>query len=182
MALNHNQAVLQAIINRLQELENAAWVLLSAMSIEAATGNLLDKIGSIVGEARLARGDADYRAGIRLCIRTNISNGRAVDIVAISVLAYAIPVPLIPNFVEAYPAAWVVDMPYLASPTYVAQKLHHARAAGTYGLVQFGMGTFVELPLYLDSATAGAVTSPGLLDSVSGGVSGAGEMTAAFAV
>lgn len=182
MPLNNTQAVLRSYLNRLQELENAAWTLLSAMSIagaiSAGADDLLNKFGAIVGEPRLGRSNADYGAGIKLKIRVNISNGKALDVLAVSMLAYA---PLLPNYLEGYPAAWVVDMPNLASAQYVAQKLAHTRAAGTYGLVQFTSDA--NAVLFLDSVTVGAVTlTPHFLDSVSGGAGATGEMSAALLV
>lgn len=182
MALNHTQAVLSAFVTRLQELENAAWTLLQAMSIDGAIAagadDLLNKIGAIVGEPRIGRSNADYGAGIKLKIRVNISTGRALDVVAVAILAYA---PALPNYLEGYPAGFVVDMPNLASAQYVAQKLGRARAAGTYGLVQFTSDA--NPVLFLDSVTAGAVTlTPHFLDSVSGGAGATGEMSAALMV
>lgn len=177
MALNRNQAVLQAIVNRVQELENAAWVLLQNMAITIATGDLLNKYGAIVGEQRLGRSVADYQAGIKLKIRTNISSGRAVDVLAVAILAYA---PSSPSYSEGYPAAWVLDMPLLPSPQYVAQKLGHARAAGTYGLLQFTVPS--ALPTFFLDSVSGGVTSPGLMDSVSGGVASPAQMSAALMV
>ncbi len=180
MSLNHTQAVLQSYVNRLQELENAAWVLLSAMSIAGAiaagASDLLNKIGNIVGEPRLGRSDADYGAGIKLKIRVNISNGKALDIVAVAMLAYA---PALPNYLEGYPAAWVVDMPNLSSAQYVAQKLAHTRAAGTYGLVQF---TSNANPVLILDWSGGALAAAGIMDWSGGTVVNPGQMSAALAV
>jgi hypothetical protein len=131
---NNTQNVLQSYLNRLQELENACWAWLQSMSISAASGDLLNKLGNLVGESRLGRIDADYQAAIRLRIRVNISSGRAVDVIAVATLANA---PTLPIYVETGVAAWVLDLFGLASPATVAAKLSHTRAAGTYGVMQY---------------------------------------------
>ncbi len=175
MALNRNQAVLTAILNRLQEAENAAWTLLTSMSIEAAANDLLDKIGKLVGEPRIGRSDDEYRAGVRLKVRSNISSGRAVDVLDVAALACAASLtPTLPVYIDSPPAAFVIELwniPGTSAP-YIADKLRHVRPAGVQGLVQYTNRNVGGTPasLILDSASGG-VTSPLFLDSVSGGVS-----------
>lgn len=179
---NNTQNLLQSYLNRLQELEDAIWFLLSSMSINAAFGALLDKIGSIVGEARLGRADADYQAGIRIAIRVNISQGRATDIIAIAQLASPNNTPRYiepPGVPSCGAAAFVIDFTNLASAQYVAGKLSLARAAGTYGIVSF---TVIAGPVLILDSVSGGVANAGLMDSVSGGVVSPGLMSAGLGI
>ena len=177
--LNNNQNLLASYLNRLQELENACWTLLQSMSIGAATGDLLNKLGAIVGEARASRSDADYQAAIRLRIRVNISSGRAVDVLAVASLANA---PYLPTYSDVGVAAFILDMFQLASPATVASKLSHTRAAGTYGVMQYTDPGSVN-PMIADSGYGSDVTNAGVLDSGYGtDVSNPGRLSGAFGV
>ena len=169
---NTTQNTIQAMLNRLQELEDAAIFLLSCMSIAGAFGDLLNKLGAIVGEPRLGRTDADYRAGIRLKIRVNLSSGRATDIIAVAQLAQ--PIGKI-TYLEGTLASFTVELLNLPSAAYVVQKLLHTRAAGTHGLVQY---TEDAGPTLILDSVSGGVTGAGTLDTVTGSVAGAGKMSA----
>ena len=174
---NNTQNVLQAILNRVQELENAAWSVLSALSVGAATGDLLNTLGKLVGEPRLGRVDADYQAAIRLRIRVNRSKGRAADVIDVGVLASTNG--SVPNYLEYYPAAWVLDILNLPSANQVVPKLRSTRAAGTYGLLQFTSNASATLVLdWTTTAQAGA----GVLDWSGGSVATPGQLSAALAV
>lgn len=172
---NTTQNILQAMLNRLQELEDAAWFLLQSMSINAAFGDLLNKFGNIVGEPRLGRSDVDYRAGIRLKIRVNTSNGRAIDVIAVAVLA----APLGPITYIDGNGSFLIELLNLGSAQYVVQKMQHTRPAGVHGLVQYTESS--AQALILDSVSGG-VTSPGKLDSVSGGAGTVGLMSVGIAI
>jgi hypothetical protein len=169
---NTTQNVTQAILNRLQELEDAAWFVLSSMSIAAAFGDLLTKIGSIVGEPRLGRSDVDYRAGIRLKIRVNLSSGRATDMIAVAQLA--LPLGAI-TYLEGSLASFTIELLNLQSAVYIVQKLSRTRAAGTHGIVQY---TEDAGPALVLDSVSGGVPTAGKLDSLAGGVSGPGKMSA----
>lgn len=169
---NTTQNTIRAMLNRLQELEDAAIFLLSCMSIAGAFGDLLTKLGAIVGEPRLGRTDADYRAGIRLKIRVNLSSGRATDIIAVAQLAQ--PLGAI-TYIDGLLAGFEVELLNLQSAAYVVQKLLHTRAAGTHGLVQY---TEDAGPSLIRDSVSGGVTGAGTLDTVTGSVGGAGKMSA----
>lgn len=173
---NTTQNTIQSMLNRLQELEDAAWFLLSCMSIDGAFGDLLNKLGNLVGEPRLGRSDIDYRAGIRLKIRVNISSGRATDIIAVAQLAK--PLGAI-SYLDGLLASFTVELLNLGSAAYVVQKLAHTRAAGTHGLVQYTENAGPYLTL---DSVSGGVTGAGKLDSVSAGVSTPGQMSAGISV
>lgn len=159
---NRNQIILKALLSRVQELEDAAWTLLTNMSVLVATGNLLDKLGKLVGEPRLGRSDGDYRVAIKLQIRTLRSRGRATDIIDIITIA---AINSIPVYSEYFPAGWWVDVDNLPAGAQVATKLGHGKAAGTYGNLVFSPdGTH-----YLTwSHTSGATSLQVWADSVSG--------------
>jgi hypothetical protein len=175
-APNRIQSLLTAWVNRVQELEDALWTLLQAMTIDAATFDLLDKIGALVGEARNGRSDTDYRAAVRIRIRANRSQGRSTDLLDIATLACTLSTPTI---TEYQPAAWLVDMPNLSGAASVVYILGRSKAAGTTGLVSYT--TTSATPLILDSLSGGVV-APGKLDSISGGVVTPGIMSAGITV
>jgi hypothetical protein len=173
---NTTQNTIQAMLNRLQELEDAAWFLLSSMALANAFGDLLDKYGAIVGEPRLARSDADFKAGIRLRIRVNISSGRAADIIAVAQLSQ--PIGKI-TYIEGLLAGFIVEMLNLQSAPYIVQKMQKTRAAGTHGLVQYTEDAGPSLVL---DSVSGGVTGAGTIDTVTGGVVGAGKMSVGIAI
>lgn len=71
------EAVLGALLDQVQELEDALYPLLSERALPVAQGGTLDQLGRLVGESRQARSDADYRAAIGLRIERNNSRGEA---------------------------------------------------------------------------------------------------------
>lgn len=81
-----NQAVLTAILDQVQELENAFWVMQFAFDPNSASGDQLLKLGAIVGEPQLGRTDEEYRAAIRVRIKINRSNGKAAELYEIGLL------------------------------------------------------------------------------------------------
>lgn len=125
-------ALVAALTRPKQELENVLFVLLGAMNVDDATGDLLTKIGRIVGEERAGRSDAELRPAVRLRIRVNRSRGRSVDIVDISRLAAAVNATT-PAYYEHYPAGWHVEIANLAGALEVAKLLGEAKAAGSGG-------------------------------------------------
>lgn len=168
---NTTQNTVQAVLNRLQELEDAAIFLLSCMSIDGAFGDLLNKLGSMVGEPRLGRSDVDYRAGIRLRVRVNISSGRATDIIAVAQLAK--PLGVI-SYLDGLLATFTIEMLNLQSAAYVVRALAKTRAAGVRGIAQYTEDTGPNLVL---DSVSGGVTGPGVLNSVSGSVATPGKLS-----
>lgn len=74
------QALLTRYIEQIQELEEVVWGLYNALDLESAVGDLLDRIGTFVGEARSGFDDDLYRHNIKARIKINSSNGTATDI------------------------------------------------------------------------------------------------------
>lgn len=73
------QAVASAFARQLNELETA-FAALQDLTIDTETGAQLDGDGTIVGEVRAGRTDADYRAAIKARIQINRGNGRPEDV------------------------------------------------------------------------------------------------------
>lgn len=71
------EAVLEVLLEQVQQLEDALYPLLSEASVANAQGSMLDQLGRLVGEPRQARSDTDYRAAIALRIERNNSRGEA---------------------------------------------------------------------------------------------------------
>lgn len=78
-----NQAVLGAVGQQLQELEQAIWDLIHGFDIDTAYGAMLDIVGATVGEARQGRTDDDYRAAIRVRMLVNFSDGKIEQLLEI---------------------------------------------------------------------------------------------------
>lgn len=135
MALNTVQATLSAYTNRLQEAEDATFTVLDPLSdatLESISGDLLDKIGSRVGELRGGRADTNYRAAIRIRVRVNRSRGKAEDVLQVAILA---SINGLPSYVEYYPASFQVTAYDLPGGGQVAALLGRTKAAGTYGIL-----------------------------------------------
>lgn len=69
---------------RAQTIENTLWSIYSGFVIDSATGDLLDKVGEIVGVARNELADADYRLRIRAEIKINDSNGTLEELLTVT--------------------------------------------------------------------------------------------------
>lgn len=139
MALNTVQAILLAQVNRLQELEDAGWTLLDPLSdptLALITGDLLDKIGSLVGDPRQGRGDTDYQAAIRIRIRVNRSRGTPEDIIAIAILA---AINSTPKYFESpdVMCTFEVDIENLPGAASVARLLGQAKPVGVRGTLAY---------------------------------------------
>lgn len=75
------QALLTAWLTEFQEIEDALWsVFVERLLQNNPTGDLLDKIGLLVGQPRNGQSDADYTVFITARIKANRSNGRAEEI------------------------------------------------------------------------------------------------------
>lgn len=78
------EAFVTALLEPIQDLEDALWTLYVGRILDTATFAQLDAIGYIVGEPRLGRIDDDYRRFIRARIKTNRSNGLHEELLAIT--------------------------------------------------------------------------------------------------
>lgn len=101
--------ILRAIVSirarRWQEIEDAAWEVADAQTIEGAIGVGLDQIGTLVGRGRNDALDALYRIALRAQIRINRAHGKIRDTLDVLVLSTGGTAELS----EPGPAAYVVS-------------------------------------------------------------------------
>ena len=78
-----NQAVLEAVMVQVQEVEDLFWYMREGFDVNTAVGEQLEFIGKRVGEGRQDRTDAQYRSAIRVRILINMSTGTMNELLAI---------------------------------------------------------------------------------------------------
>lgn len=74
---------LTALIDRIQEIEDALDTIPSAREIDNATGITLDNLGTVVGEPRKGRADDLYRVYIKVRVIVNRSHGTASEMMTV---------------------------------------------------------------------------------------------------
>jgi hypothetical protein len=72
-----------ALTESIQDYEDLVFPLFTLLDIDAMEGEQLDGIGSIVGEDRQGRTDAEYREAIRLRVSLNVSSGEPETVIAL---------------------------------------------------------------------------------------------------
>lgn len=78
-------ALLTSYATQAQEIEDALWAILQ-ITLDNATGDMLDQIGALVLAKRGPLVDDDYRVILRATIRARLSNGTGPDILAVVAL------------------------------------------------------------------------------------------------
>ncbi len=78
------EAFISAIVDPIQDIENAFWQLLVERSIAAGIGEQLNVIGRIVNQPRDGLVDEDYRRYLRARIATNKAEGLGEDLIRIA--------------------------------------------------------------------------------------------------
>ena len=113
-----------------QDLENAAWAMLTQRGISSAVGDQLDNLGEIVGEPRQGRTDTAYRAAIRVRVLVNRSSGTGPELITITRRMAGEGNEV--HFREVPPAAFVLTLvePLDALPTDIARMVRAAKAGG----------------------------------------------------
>lgn len=163
-------ALLRAMLDQIQETEDAAWSLYVLRNLVDATGDLLDQLGGIVGELRRGRVDDEYRRFVGVRILSNRSDGTIEDL-------YLILRALWPDFVgrisERYPAGLYVQIanPITAeTPTAEVDFILGRSKPGAVSL-EVGYTTVAEsLSLIVDSAVSPfTVAGQKIGSSISGG-------------
>lgn len=137
-----NAEVLRGMITSftqsVQTLEDTFWDIINLRQLTpTVTGDQEDKLGAIVGEPRNGRSDSDYYVAILLRIRVNRSQGRDEDVIAVANL---LPVGLAAtsvDYVEQWPASFLVEIKELLSPSSAQELLTDTKAAGTYGMLHY---------------------------------------------
>lgn len=129
-----NQAVLEAMMAQVQELEDNIALQRDAFDVDTAVGDQLDSLGKRVGERRDDRIDDVYRTAIRVRILVNRSNGRLEELLAI---ALGISPAATIRARELYPAALSLEFSTLGTSTLqnAYRLLKKAKAAGVRLLV-----------------------------------------------
>ncbi len=98
--------LIAAFAESTQDFEDLVYPLFTLLDIDAMEGVQLDGIGSIVGEDRLGRSDAEYRAAIRIRITLNVSSGEPETVISLF-KSLTNPTGAIDYF-EDYPAGYVI--------------------------------------------------------------------------
>ena len=80
-----NQAVLEAVMAQVQEVEDVLWYIKNGFDVNTAVGEQLDFIGKRVGEGRQDRADDEYRSAVRVRILINMSTGTMANLLEICV-------------------------------------------------------------------------------------------------
>ena len=114
----HVQAIVRALAQQVQEIEDVLQDLEQAFSLSGATGVWLDYLGLLVGEARIGLSDQDYRRFIEAGILVRRSNG---DIPTILEIAQTLTGATDVQYVPAYPAGYLLTI-YTPSPVPVGLR------------------------------------------------------------
>lgn len=104
-------AVVTAILQQIQDIEDAADQLLNDFTIDALDGDNLDLIGRIVGQDRMGLVDADYRLWLKARIQINRSSGTAEEIINVLKLITGFTAESTFELVEdSYPASFALNV------------------------------------------------------------------------
>lgn len=167
-------ALLNCITPQVQQIEDMLFSVRDGLQLANAVGAQLDVIGRIVGQAREASNDAEYRLRIAARIRANLSTGSTESI--LSVFSLLLPPPdhtlkITPH----YPAAFVLDLfgetdPAL-TPLY-ARFLADSKAAGVGGIGILTVVPDEETFIFDDAASPVPASDLGFGDATDSSVGG----------
>lgn len=143
------EAMLTAYINQVQDLEGVLFELLTERFIDDAEGVQVDGFGSIVGEAREGRSDADYKLAIQARIVLNLSNGTPEDLIALVRSVVGAAVVRMTDYFPAGFVAYIEDPidPLIISPAKAYAILQKGKPAG----VQAQLSFYVANPFRYDA-------------------------------
>jgi len=144
--------ILTTYLKQFQVLEDTVWDVINSRMVDTAVGAQLDMLGDLVGEARKGRNDTDYRAAVRLRIRVNRSQGRAVDVIDVATQGSGAPA-----IYREYPESlvWEVELNNSSSPVEVAKLLMQTKAAASRGYI-----VYTVWPTPADTMRWNSVTAP----------------------
>lgn len=164
----------QSYLQRAQELEDAAWPVITERGLENMTGDRLDRLGTGIGMKRSGRSDEDFRVAIAAESLVIRSNGTGDELIAI----YAALLPgLLPGtdmeFLELAPKTIyirLVDAPFIVllpgTAERIAGTLRRAMSAATELLYVYGYYNDDELfTLSSQGATTESDTDTGLANT-----------------
>jgi hypothetical protein len=101
------RALLTSYLNRVQELEDTAWLVINSRTLDGE-GAQLDLIGSFLVEPRGELDDDDYKIALRAKLRIMRSSGRPLDLQEVAALS--LPEGFSHNYSEAYPKTAIVEV------------------------------------------------------------------------
>lgn len=139
--------VIRLQTDRMQQIENVAYDLLTKRWIATASGEQLDRLGEIVGGPRRGRPDSDYRDQLNVRIGFNMSSGEPESVInLVDVLTNANNVKL----KEYYPATISVQTDGDTIPQRLHESIKTVTPAGVaLQLISIGEG----VPFSFDAGT-----------------------------
>lgn len=127
---------------RIQTLEDVFQQMYNALDLDSATGEALDRLGAIVGEAREGRSDATYRYWIRARARANRSAGRINDLLAVLKLVVEDTADITYTEIPDRDAEYLISILGTSVPEEQLRGiLETVRPAGVLGDILIGSGT-----------------------------------------
>jgi len=102
------EILVRALMEQVQDLEDALWDLLVNRAIDTADGAQLVVIGKIVGQPQGTFDQDTYRTWIKARVLVNRSSGTVDDMVAI--VNAVLPTGATMRVTEYYPAAFVIEV------------------------------------------------------------------------
>ena len=131
------RALLTMLLEQVQELEEAIWLVIYGRMVEYAEGVQLDMLGRLVGEDRNSLSDDLYRVRIRVRIRINQSFGTSKDVIEMLRIADSAAFHLREFSIAAF-SVWYDEPPSSAAVGHeLAGLVAQTRAAGVSGRVTF---------------------------------------------
>jgi hypothetical protein len=101
------RGILQSYLNRVQELEATAWLVISSRTLDGE-GAQLDAIGRLLVCPRAGLIDSDYKIALRARIRMLRSSGTPVDLEDVTTLS--LPTGFDYTYDEAYPKTSLITV------------------------------------------------------------------------
>ena len=129
-------ALVRVMTRPIQDLEDAAWQVRLARSIDGGSGAQLDVIGRIVGQQREGRTDDIYRLWLRARVLLNRGSGTGDDILGIFAAVMQGSTTL--QLEEQYPAGLVLRIGSAAviDPAAASEILQLAKMAGVRAILE----------------------------------------------
>jgi hypothetical protein len=116
---------------QVQALEDAAWDVYTKQTIDAAVtfslDAVLDRIGELVGESRLARSNFDYAVAIRARIQMNASQGEPERLIS-AIRAVCTTEDI--TYLEFYPATIYLTFGSSTAPANIAEIMRKIKSGG----------------------------------------------------
>lgn len=124
------RALLTSYANRVQEIEDALWDLLTKTSLDTAFGDGLDALGDLLLFPRGAlTSDSDYRSVLRAAVLTIRSRGVSEDV--IQIVSLVLGATFSWTYHYGYASIWIEPhAPFSLAPGVFMKLLRRAKSAG----------------------------------------------------